>query len=635
MPETDIATLTAQVAQLKRRLVDAIVTMQQTERMYAGVLQHIPGAILLMQSVDGRYWFVNQAFCELYGVAENHVIGRVAAEVDIDIDLFRLGLRTVQARGQVYQSEHQHGERYFWVQCFPVLDTHQFSATCGEMYAVGGIALDITARKVAELELDAYRQHLEDLVAERTRELEQARAAAEAANRAKSGFLASMSHELRTPLNGILGYAQLLRQSQDMTPAQETGLRIIQRSGEHLLTLITDILDMAKIEAGKVAVQTAPVHLPEFLADIAAIIHIRAQEKGLRFAHIFPDHLPAAVQTDEKRLRQVLLNLLSNAVKFTETGSVTLTTSVIASTPTTMTLRFGVQDTGPGIAAAQLPRLFQPFERAGDATFQQQHEGTGLGLALSQQLVKLLGGDELHVVSEVGVGSQFWFTLTLPMTTAQRGGTQPLRWPSGYPGPRRTILVADDKDDNRQFLVDALTPLGFTIVAARDGRECVNLAHATHPDVILMDLVMPGLTGFEATQQLRADPAWRSLIIIATTASVFDLDHAPDSTGRLAGCDGFLAKPIDLPALLGLLAENLGLAWEYAPERPAVAPEVLTAPPADVRTELQTLVLAGDLLTAAEQAGNLLGEYAAWTAEFRRRVADFDETGLLALLTEG
>lgn len=455
--------------------------------------------------------------------------------------------------------------------------------------------------------------------------------AAEAASQAKSIFLATMSHELRTPLNSILGYAQILKRHPAVTSQQRDGLNIIQQSGEHLLGLINDVLDIAKVEAGKVELRPADFHLLSFLETVSEIIRVRAENKSLNFKFEADPALPQAIWADEQRLRQVLINLLGNAVRFTDRGGVTFRVSVVDGQqlaagrelsiggdkvevidagnneqPAITTLRFTVVDTGIGIAPEYLEIIFEPFKQMGDA--RHRTKGAGLGLAISSNLVKLMGS-ELRVTSELGRGSTFWFELTVPIAAhwleTVRLDTQDIVGVKGQP-PR--ILVVDDKPHNRRVLVDILSPLGFEVMEADNGLEGLVKAGQSCFQVLIVDLIMPELDGFALIQKIRQSPELKEVVIIATSASVYEDDQEKSIE---MGANVFLPKPVQIDRLLEILQQQLHLEWVYTTTtQPQIGPidaEKLgkVALPVEVLSQLTELVTIGDIRGLRQQAAAL------------------------------
>jgi signal transduction histidine kinase/CheY-like chemotaxis protein len=410
--------------------------------------------------------------------------------------------------------------------------------------------------------LENTNQELEKRVAERTAELTTAKEAADAANSAKSEFLANMSHELRTPLNGILGYAQILQRDKTATPKQLDGISIIHQCSSHLLMVINDILDISKIEARKLELVAKNFNFETFLQGVVNICRIKAEQKELDFSYQILNKIPIAVNTDEKRLRQVLINLLGNAIKFTETGGVTLKVGLINQKNQllpTSTIRFVIEDTGVGMTPSQLEKIFLPFEQVGDSL--RKAEGTGLGLAISQQIVELMGG-EIRVESVYGEGSKFWFDLDLQ---------EVLDWQEkevflvnqniiSYEGEPKTILIVDDRWENRAVIVNLLEPLGFKLLEASNGQEGLDKAKNFQPDLIITDLAMPIMNGFEMTQYLRSYSEFQKTVIIASSASVFNFNR---QQSQEAGCNDFLPKPIQADELFQQLKDYLELTWVY------------------------------------------------------------------------
>jgi len=401
---------------------------------------------------------------------------------------------------------------------------------------------------------------------------ELARVAAESANREKSNFLARMSHELRTPLNGILGYAQILGQDKSLRDSQRTGVNVIHRSGEHLLSLINDILDIAKIEHRKLALHLTEFSLSELLQGVSEIFRVRAGLKEIAYTFKPINRLPAVVRGDEQRLRQVLLNLLGNAIKFTERGRVIFTVEDLGEQ-----LRFQIEDTGVGIAPQDVQIIFEPFRQVGVP--ENMSKGTGLGLAISRELVEIMGG-ELRVKSRSGVGSTFWFDLALPVAQNNAVVTAAnVRTVTGYLGVPRSVLVADDVWENRSTLVGMLAPLGFETHEAEDGRKAIELARELQPDILLLDLKMPQIDGLQVIRHLRDDPKTRTAKIIIVSASAFAIDRQESLT---AGADEFLAKPFRMSQLLDVMGRLLVLRWTYEANTRAVDSD----PDKDVGTKI-------------------------------------------------
>ena len=417
---------------------------------------------------------------------------------------------------------------------------------------IWSIVEDITERRRAQQELDRHRHHLQEIVDERTAQLDEARRSAEEANRAKSQFLANMSHEIRTPLNVLAGMAYLIR-GDGVTARQEQWLQRMEQASAHLLEIINDILDLARIEAGKLSLQSGPVDVPALVAGVGAMLTARLQGRPVQ-VQVHTEGLDEPLRGDATRLQQALLNYGDNAVKFTEQGHIRLTARTTEQTDHGALLRFEVQDTGAGIAPDALARLFEMFQQA-DGSPTRRHGGTGLGLAITRRLAQLMGGDA-GASSTPGVGSTFWFTARLARgeessgeAAADRGREQPpdqrLQQHAG-----RRVLLAEDDAVNREVALHLLQRVGLTVDTARSGREAVELGSRNAYDLILMDVQMPELDGLEATRSIRSLPAGGTVPIVALTANAFQEDEA---RCLAAGMSDFLAKPVRPEALYSML----------------------------------------------------------------------------------
>jgi PAS domain S-box-containing protein len=524
--------------------------IKESEKKYRDLVESA-NCIILRWDTQGSICFLNDYGLKFFGCQLEDIIGSCVLETIVSTqsvtgDDLRKMIEDICQNPEKYQLNENENickdGRRVWVTWSnkPIYNDQ------GKLIEILSVGTDITDRKRAE------------------KELQSAKEIADMANRAKSDFLANMSHELRTPLNGILGYAQILKRSND-PQKHRSGLEIIQRSGEHLLTLLNDILDLSKIEAKKLELNFSEFDLPKLLQSITDMFQLQVHAKDVKLTYQPHTPLPTIMYGDEKRLRQVLINLFGNAVKFTDQGSVSFCVSAQPYEPNSSNpkqknykLRFEIADTGVGIAPDKLEEIFLPFQQVGERS--RRYSGTGLGLPICQKIVEMMGG-QLQVTSTLNEGSTFWFEIELT-EVANHSTTTAIdsRTITGYYGDRLKILVVDDKTENRMVLSDLLVPLGFIVAEAIDGYDCIRQAQIFAPDLILLDMVMPELDGHETTKQLRQLSMFEKTAIVMVSASAFSQDR---ELSLKVGCNAFIAKPVNPDNLFHTMRSLLNLEWQY------------------------------------------------------------------------
>lgn len=567
---------------------DALASRRKTEeanealRKLSRAVEQSPDGIVITD-LEGTIEYVNDAFATITGYSREECLGRNPRFLQSGGTPRETHVALWQSLGQgqpwkgEFHNRRKDGSNYI-----------EFSVVApirepgGQVTHYVAIKEDVTEKKRVGRELDEYRRHLETLVASRTAELAQAKAAAESASQAKSSFLASMSHEIRTPLNAIIGLTSLMRRS-DLPADQLSRLKLVDAAGEHLLTIIDNVLDLSKIEAGRIELEHIDFPLSEVMEKVEAMLRESAFAKGLQLV-VDADGLPRWLHGDPTRVRQALLNYASNAIKFTERGTVTLKARKLGEDDEGYLIEFAVEDTGIGLSAEQVQRLFRSFEQA-DSSTTRKYGGSGLGLMVTRHLARLMGGDA-GVTSTPGEGSTFWFTARLGRCRSEPAASIQANVDDAEGDLRRlhagaTILVVDDNSINAEVARDLLSEVGLAVEIASNGRIALEKAQVRRYALILMDVQMPEMDGLEATRRIRRLHAGSDLPILAMTANAL----ANDRRACLeAGMNDFISKPVDPQLLYRTILKWL----PDVPATPAPKADAPAADPGDAPTGIDT-----------------------------------------------
>ncbi|MES9855129.1 MAG: ATP-binding protein [Sedimenticola sp.] len=537
-----------QSRQLRHESEQANQRLKENQRQLETIIDNLP-AVFFTKDSDGIYLMVNRRYEEAVGISKEDVIGKHDTELlpaDIAEKLVQVDNRVLSSKSPTTVEEsvpHPDGTLHIYLSTkAPMLDEQ------GNAYALLGMAADISQQKALQVELA------------KSKEL------AEMSNQAKSIFLANMSHELRTPLNAILGFSTMLGYDPSITKEQHEIIDIINRSGEHLLDMINDVLDISKIEAGRSEIEAITFDLPQLLNDVGKMFEVRAENAGLKFELSIQTGTNQYILTDAGKLRQILINLLGNAIKFTHKGKVSLraATQPIENDPSRVSLQLEVEDSGVGIPDEQQKRIFEPF-------VQSMHnpsntKGTGLGLSITQSFVTLFGGD-IKLMSRTGEGTLFFVELPVTVADADDIDSAVAVLPAVLglePGQKAwRILVVEDNADNRLLLSSMLTQAGFDVKEAENGKEALNLFQQWLPHFIWMDMRMPVMDGYEATSKIRSQPDGDKVSIVALTASVFSEQREKVLS---SGCDDIRYKPFQPYEIFDAIKQQLGVRYLYAEE---------------------------------------------------------------------
>jgi len=600
------------ISERKRAMADLL----ESEARFRTMFDQSPVSILIHDKESGAIIDANRTAYQSYGLTSLEALQAydiwMEAPFALEDALDWIARAADAPQTFEWQSRKITGE-IFWEQ------VNLRSVVISGAERILSIAVDISARKQAEAELDRYRAHLEELVRTRTTELEDAKEAAESANVAKSQFLANMSHEIRTPMNAILGLTHILK-NEITNPEQLSKVHKVDRSSQHLLGILNDILDLSKIEAGAFTLEQAPLNLAAVIDNVGSIMAERIAEKGLAFPRECDPALAAlTLSGDPLRLGQILINLLGNAAKFTERGQVALRARLVGRQEQSVEVRFEVEDTGIGITPEQQSRLFRQFEQA-DSSTTRRFGGTGLGLSICRHLARLMGGDA-GVSSVFGQGSTFWITVRLPLADPATLASLPVPAPGDAIPVGTHVLLVEDNEINQEIATELLESLGLAVSIAGNGQEALDFCRVQRVELILMDMQMPVMDGIEATGHLRRMPGWTAEVpIVAMTANAFDEDRRRCLE---AGMNDFIAKPVNP----GILSEVLGRWIRQSGNAPAVEDSVSAGNllPADPDTGLVDIALGVDHMD-----GNM-GLYQRMLKRFLETHAD-DVTKLAAAL---